>query len=203
MSPRPLAAFPGEKELTIRDLWGVCSRQRSMIFGVVALCLLTAIAYCATATRLYKATSQVQVQKDSADGLGLDNPNGAAQAASDALDANMTLQTQAQVLQSDSLALRVIKENNLEANKDFKPKWNPISWVMGLLSPAGVSDPKNASLDDAPARRTRMLKLFDARLQVKPVPGTRVIEVSYLNPDPKVAAQVVNSLVQGLIEYNF
>ena len=30
-----------------------------------------------------------------------------------------------------------------------------------------------------------------------------MIEISYLNPDPKVAAQVVNSLVQGLMEYNF
>ncbi len=174
-----------------------------VILGATGLCLLAAVAYCATATRLYKATGQVQVQKDSADGLGLDNPNGAAGNASDALDANMTLQTQAQVLQSDSLALQVIKEANLEENKDFKPKWNPISWAMGLVAPAGVKDPANASLDDSPARRTRLLKVFDKRLEVKPVPGTRVIEISYLNPDPKVAAQVVNSLVQGLMEYNF
>jgi polysaccharide biosynthesis transport protein len=203
MSPRALTALPLEKELTIRDIWGVCSRQRVMILGAVGLCVLAAIAYCATATRLYKATGQVQVQKDSADGLGLDNPNGAAANGSDALDANMTLQTQAQVLQSDSLALRVIKADRLEDNKDFQPKWSPINWALGLLAPAGVKDPSNASLDDAPARRTRLLKVFASRLQVKPVPGTRLIEINYLNPDPKVAAQVVNSLVQGLIEYNF
>ena len=172
-----------------------------MILGAVGLCLLAAIAYCATTTRLYKATSQVQVQKDSADGLGLDNTNNGAN--SDALDANITLQTQAQVLQSDSLALQVVKQLNLEENKDFKPKWSPIGWVLGLVAPSGVKDPSNASLDDSPGRRTRVLKVFESRLQVKPVSGTRVIEMSYLNPDPKVAAQVVNSLVQGLIEYNF
>lgn len=203
MSPRPLAAFPVEKDLTIRDLWGVCSRQRLVILGAVGLCLLAAIGYCAVATRLYKATGQVQVQKDSADGLGLDNPNGGAANASDALDANMTLQTQAQVLQSDSLALQVIKKDKLEDNKDFKPKWNPISWAMGLFTPAGVKDPTNASLDDSPVRRGRLLKVFQRRLEVKPIPGTRLIEISYLNPDPKVAAEVVNSLVQGLMEYNF
>jgi polysaccharide biosynthesis transport protein len=202
VSPRMLAAAPIEKELTISDLWGVCSRQRAVILGAVAICFLGAVAYCATTTRLYKATSQVQVQKDSADGLGLENPNGMAP-SSDALDANITLQTQAQVLQSDSLALQVIKQLNLEQNKDFKPKWSPIGWALGLLSPPGVTDPSNASLDDSPARRTRLLKVFEARLQVKPISGTRLIEVSYLNPDPKVAAQVVNSLVQDLIEYNF
>src|SRR5262249_53306953 len=104
MSPRMLAGAPIEKELTISDLWSACSRQRAVILGTVALCFLGAIAYCATATRLYKAISQVQVQKESADGLGLDNSNNGPGAAGDALDANITLQTQAQVLQSDSLA---------------------------------------------------------------------------------------------------
>jgi polysaccharide biosynthesis transport protein len=201
--PRAMTAVPVVKELTVRDLWAVCSRQRLVILSVVGLSLLTATIYCATTTRLYKATSQVQVQKDSADGLGLDNPNGEAANNSDALDASITLQTQAQVLQSDSLALQVIKEDKLEDNKDFKPKWNPVNWALGLLAPAGIPDPANASLDESPARRNRLLKVFASRLTVKPVPGTRLIEISYLNPDSKVAAHVVNSLVQGLIEYNF
>ena len=172
MSPRPLAAFPVEKDLTIRDLWGVCSRQRLVILGrrrfVLAGrdCILRS-----RQRRLYKATGQVQVQKDSADGLGLDNHERRGCESSDALDANMTLQTQAQVLQSDSLALQVIKEDKLEDNKDFKPKWNPISWAMGLFAPAGVTDPANASLDDSPGRRGRLLKVFQRRLEVKPVPA--------------------------------
>jgi polysaccharide biosynthesis transport protein len=201
VSPRVLANAPAEKELTISDLWGVCSRQRALILATVGLCLLGAITYCATTTRLYKATSQVQVQKDSADGLNLSNANAGAD--SDALDANITLQTQAQVLQSDSLALLVIKQLNLEQNSDFKAKWSPIGWALGLVAPSGISDPSNAALEDSPGRRTRLVKKFESRLQVKPVSGTRLIEVSYLNPDPKVAARVVNSLVQGLIEYNF
>src|ERR1700760_1743344 len=96
MSPRMMAAAPAERELTVKDLWDVCSRQRLIILSAMAFCFLAAIAYCATTTRLYKASSQVQVQKDSADGLGLDNNNNGP--AGDALDANITLQTQAQVL---------------------------------------------------------------------------------------------------------
>ena len=203
MSSRMMTPLPVEKELTVKDLWSACSRQRGFILAVMGVCLLVTIAYCATATRLYKATSQVQVQKDSADGLGLANANGGAAGDADALDANITLQTQAEVLQSDSLALRVIKQLNLEQNQDFKSKWSPVSWVLGLVAPSGVKDPSNASLEDSPGRRTHLVKVFEGRLTVKPVSGTRLIEVSYLNPDPKVAANVVNSLVEGLIEYNF
>ncbi len=123
--------------------------------------------------------------------------------AADALSVNIDLQTQANILQSNALALKVIKDLNLEQNKDFKPHFNPIGWVMGLLSPRGVADPANASLDDSPLRRRHVLMVFDANLKVKVTSGTRLLEVDFTNRDPKVAAAVVNHLVQALIDYTF
>ena len=203
ITSRVVTGIPIQKELSLNDLWSILLRRRVILSVCLGVTLLGAIVYCATATRLYKATSQVQVQKETADALGLDNMMGSQDTVSDAIDANLTLQTQAQVLQSDSLALQVIKELNLEKNPDFGHKWNPVGAILGLLSSAGPSDPVNASLDDSPARRTHALKVFKARLDVKPVSGTRLIDISYLNPDPKVAADVANHLVQDLIEYNF
>lgn len=203
ITPRLWTPAPREKELTIKDLWNILSRRKAILLGSVILFVGAAIVYCATSTRLYKATSEVQVQKETADALGLESMIGPAESESDALDASITLQTQAQVLQSDSLALQVIKELNLEQNRDFRPQWNPIGWMLGLLSPSGTPDPVNVTLEDAPARRARVVKAFEAKLDVKPVSGTRLINVSYLNSDPKVAADAVNHLVQGLIDYNF
>ena len=48
-----------------------------------------------------------------------------------------------------------------------------------------------------------MLSVFSQNLTVKAVSGTRLIEVSYLNPDPKLAAAVVNKLTQALVDYSF
>ena len=48
-----------------------------------------------------------------------------------------------------------------------------------------------------------MLKIFHRKLTVKPVAGTRLIDVEYLSPDPQLAAAVVNHLLQGLIEKGF
>ena len=95
---------------------------------------------------------------------------------SDAVDSNITLQTQAQILQSDSLALQVIKELNLEKSPDFRSHFNPIGWVMGLFAPAGIPDPVNVPLEEAPGRRAEVIKIFESRLKVKPVSGTRLID---------------------------
>ena len=45
--------------------------------------------------------------------------------------------------------------------------------------------------------------IFQSRLKIKPVAGTRLIEVSYFNTSPVVAAEVANSVAQGLADYNF
>lgn len=205
LTVRPLAVgSPSNHELTIKDLWGVFLRRKWIVIGTVALFVCAAMTVCSLSTRRYQAKATVQVQKESADALGLENMTGSTEATADALDANIAMQTQAQVLQSDSLALKVVKDLDLQHNPDFASKFNPIGWVLGLLSPsAGPSDPKNAALENQPGQRTHLVSVFQHNLKVMPMAGTRLIEVSYLNSDPRVAAAVVNHLVQGLVDYNF
>ena len=199
-SPAPL--MPTRKEMTVQDLWGIMSRRRKIVLGVLLLTIAVAGALFAMATRLYSASAEIQVQKEAADALSMDTMMG-PESQSDAVDSNITLQTQAQILQSDSLALQVIKELNLEKSPDFRSHFNPIGWVMGLLAPTGTPDPVNVPLEDAPGRRTRVIKIFESRLKVKPVSNTRLIDIEYLSEDPRTAAAVVNKLVEDLTDYNF
>jgi capsular exopolysaccharide synthesis family protein len=193
------------KQLTLKDLWGTFSRRKLIMLTVPVLCVAAAVVVLLLSTKRYEATGQLQVQKEGSDALGLGNMMGGADTPTDALDANITIQTQAQILQSEGLALRVIKDLDLEHNSDFRPhfQFNPIGWVLSFLSPPTKADPKNASLEDSPQRRTRVMTIFEKKLKVKPLPGTRVIEVSYLNPDPVTAAAVVNHLIDGLADFNF
>ena len=98
-----------ERPLTLGDLRHIFRRRRRVIVGCVAICFSIAALVCLMSTRRYQAIGEIQVQKESADTLGLDNMMGGAEGASDALDASITLQTQADLLQSDTLALRVIR----------------------------------------------------------------------------------------------
>ncbi len=192
------------KELTLRDLTVIYRRRRKVIYGVVVGLGLLAAIYCVFCTRRYEATGTIQVQSKSQDGLGLESiAGGSVEGDTDSLAANMDLQTQANILQSDTLALTTIEDLHMEGTEDFKPHWNPIGWALGLLSPSGVADSSNATLENAPQRRRRALAVFSNHLKVKPLPGTRLIEISYLSPDPKLAAAVVNKLTQSLIDYSF
>lgn len=198
-TPAPVAV---RHEMTIQDLWKVLSRRQWIVFGSLLFCIAAGATLFAIATRFYKASAQIQVQKEAADALSMDNMLG-PESQTDAVDSNITLQTQAQILQSDSLALQVVRELNLEKSPDFRSRFNPIGWVMGLVAPAGIPDPKNVPLEEAPGRRSRAVTVFESHLSVKPMSGTRLIDVAYLSTDPRTAAAVVNQLVQDLIEYNF
>ena len=160
-TPAPLLP---RKEMTIRDLGTILSRRRQIVLGVLLFAIgVTAILF-ATSTRLYKGSAVIQVQKESADALSMDTMMG-PESQSDAVDSNITLQTQAQILQSDSLALQVVRELNLENSPDFRNRFNPVGWVLGLLAPAGVPDPVNVPLEDAPGRRAHVIKSFEAHLK--------------------------------------
>ena len=136
----PAPVMPVRKEMTVQDLWGIMSRRRRIVVGILLLTIAVAAALFATSTRLYKPSAEIQVQKESADALSMDTMMG-PESASDAVESNVNLQTQAQILQSDSLALQVVKELNLENSPDFRSHFNPIGWVMGLFAPAGIAGP--------------------------------------------------------------
>ena len=202
ISGTPAPIMPARKEMTVQDLWGILSRRRGIVLGVLLLTIVVAAILFATSTRLYSASAEIQVQKESADALSMDTMMG-AEPPSDSVESNVNLQTQAQILQSDSLALQVIKELNLEGSPDFRSHFSPIGWVIGLFAPAGIPDPRNVPLEEAPARRAGLIKAFEGHLKVSPVSGTRLINIEYLSTSPQTAAAVVNKLVEDLTDYNF
>ncbi|HEY0797053.1 MAG TPA: polysaccharide biosynthesis tyrosine autokinase [Acidisarcina sp.] len=193
-----------DKDPTLRDLVRVFGRRKKVFFEILGGTVALAILLCIFSTRRYQASGMIQLQKASSDGLGLDSMiSGASGGASDALSLNIDIQTQSSILQSDPLALKVIEQVKLESNNDFKPHFHLLGWLAGLMSPAGANDEPGASLENSPRRSERLLAVFDKNLKVRAVAGTRLIEVEYSNPDPKVAAAVVNSLIEQLIEFTF
>jgi len=189
-------------ELTIRGLLLILRRRRSIIFKVMSACLLAGIIACIFVKPRYKAVGEIEIRKSATDGLGLEHLTNPLQVEpSDALDADITLQTQATILQSTSLALKVIGDLNLEKTEDFKPTFSPVGWVLGLVTPSGPVDKSNTDLEGAPHRRDHAVKVFQKRLRIKTQPGTRLIDIQYRSSDPKIAAAVVNDAAKSLVDY--
>jgi succinoglycan biosynthesis transport protein ExoP len=180
---------PPAHEFSLRDIWKIIRRRQRMMGYVVLASLLLGAVYCALTPKLYRADAQLEILKQDA-AAGLSNPEQAsATAAADALDFNLALQTHVDVLQSRELSLRVIRELGLDSEPGYRP--------------SGDQSEASKPLDQAPVRLAYALRVFAQRLNVHGVSGTRLLSVSFADPSPDRAAQVVNQLLADFIDHNF
>ena len=78
-----------------------------------------------------------RLRKQSSDELGLGGMKGDEGGFPTLWRRISQLQTQANILQSDTLALKVIQNLGLEHTADFEPTFNPFGWLLDLISPTG------------------------------------------------------------------
>lgn len=197
-------------EWTLADLIHVLLRRRAWILASLALCSAAALLSWIAATPLCRATAIIEVQKQSRGAFGLDNTTAdtPTTALSDSFDDNLTLQTEIGILQSDAVALDVIRRAGLESTPDyFAPRHSRFPRVASLSHHVFFwqksLEPLSIPLEDAPNRRYVALQIFAKRAKIAPAAGTRLIRISYSDPDPQRAAAVVNALVQSLGETTF
>jgi succinoglycan biosynthesis transport protein ExoP len=126
-----------------RVLFQICQRRKSLIFTTAIFVFLMSVCLCGFSASTYTATNIIQ----------LENPSTG------------DLRAQADALQSEALALKVIGDLNLQ---------------RGQIPLGG---------------QRRVVNAFLAHLKLQVIPGTRQLEVDYTDGDPRLAAAIVNHLV--------
>ncbi len=161
---------------------------------VVIICLVTIFSVVAIATLkttpVYEAGGTIAINKPDTT-LNFQN---SATFSLDYFDPT-ELDTEVKILQSDLLAMQVIRELNLDRRPEFAGQAPP--------SPSPSLDLTPDPLQSDPARASSMVGGFKGGLRVSLSPNTRIIEVHYRSPDPQMAANVVNTLMQTYVENNF
>ncbi len=196
----PLPVFE-RRPSRIRSFFAILSRRRLVILRTTVVMVAIAALVCVLITRRYTTSAEIQIQPPQASNLAGDAATSSANTADPNAGAT-NLQTQATVLTSPAMAMRVINDLHLEDAAAFKPHFTLSGWLTSLGSPPPPPDAPGATLETSPRRRDRMLKQFDDGLDVKIVPGTRVIQIAYSSSDPNLAAQIVNHLVDSLQQYS-
>jgi capsular exopolysaccharide synthesis family protein len=131
---------------------------------------------------VYEAAARVEIDKESQNMTPFQDSN----AYGEFEDSENYLETQAKILQSETLALMTIKSLDLARYPEF-----------------GGSAKTITIHDGAIARRPAILGAFLGRLTVKRVPTSRLIQVQFEAEDPQLAAAVVNAHLQNFVEQNF
>src|SRR5580658_5919182 len=160
----------------------------------VLACLFTIFSVVAIAslkmTPVYEASGSIEINKPDS---GLVNFNNSPTFNVDYYDPT-ELETEVKILQSDLLALQVVKELALDRRPEFGGN-NPSMPSALDLAP----DPLQA---DA-SRTSALLSSFRGNLKVALTPNTHIIKVSFRNPDKDLTAHVVNTLMSTYTENNF
>ncbi|HEV2397042.1 MAG TPA: polysaccharide biosynthesis tyrosine autokinase [Candidatus Sulfotelmatobacter sp.] len=161
---------------------------------IVVACLITIFSVVAIAslktTPVYEAGGTIAINKPDTT-LNFQNSTTFSLDYFDPTE----LDTEVKILQSDLLAMQVIRELNLDRRTEISGQAPPPPSSSLDLSP----DP----LQTDPARASAMIGGFKGNLRVTLSPNTRIIEVHYRSPDPQMAANVVNTLMQTYVENNF
>lgn len=213
-----------EGSAKIFEYWNVIRKRLWLIVGLVVLVTTLTAIYVARQPNVYEARARVQVDLEQGNPqlqvsdrpTLLPNPDPAY------------FNTQLQLLTSDSLLRRVVKEMNLETNKEFQEErnrqqastWRAILRSIGLAREetkktrdleevlAGMNLATAEEINEA-VRLAPFVEILKKNLRVDPVrvsqatfKDTRLIEISFQHTNPELAALIVNGIAEVFVKQN-
>lgn len=194
-------------EVNLREYWDLLSARRRVVFGtLVAVVLLTFGANLAMPS-WYLGETTLQIESDVPKVLDF-NDLLQVDATTDAF-----YQTQYRLIESRSLAARVIESEGLLDNPEFMGRdgssvvMDGIRWVVStpgraLRALRGGSAPDGDAVGTAPSVPAPAIDAFRSRLSVEPVRNTRLVRITWGSADPELSARITNAVAREYIDMN-
>jgi capsular exopolysaccharide synthesis family protein len=199
--------------------WRIIRKRFWLVIGIAVLMTTLAAIYMARKPNIYQAHATVQVDLEQANPDLVTTDRRAPIASQDPSYFN----TQLQLLTSESLLRRVVKELSLDSSKEFQKvkaeestsAWRSLLKAVGLASDdaklkekgveeVSVSPSSQLASSEEIAEAIRLAPYVDMvrkNLSVEPIretrttnKDTRLIEISYRHTDPQLAAFIVNGI---------
>jgi succinoglycan biosynthesis transport protein ExoP len=159
------------------------------VFAGVVFVAVTIVALSMKST--YSPTARVEVDPPEAQVFSMKDIMNSGGGVNDHEE---YLQTQLQILQSDELALDVVRTLRLDSLPEFVGK-------------RALEDAANSPTQAAGTEMTKLesiaLESVHKRLSATVIPDSRLIEVSFTSHDPWLAANVLNGLLGIFIDNNY
>lgn len=215
-----------EEGFQLLDYWRAVRKRIWLVVGIAVLVTTLAAIYVARKPDVFSAMAQVRVD------LEQTNPELQTDRQRPVITSDPSyFNTQLQLLNSDALLRRVIKEHNLDTNPEFQRLKNEgsTSAVRSMLKAVGLArdeskrdqragDPAASTANstlvsaDEIAEAVRLapyVEIIKKNLSIEPVresratvKDTRLIDVAFSSNDPELAAFVANGICETFTNYN-
>ena len=165
-------------EALVAEVQRMFRRHFWLIAACTVACLLLAGCYLLVKAPQFEAVAQIEVRPAGSNSLGLDEM--AAKLFSPA-EANTELQSAVQVLQSNTIALEVMRQLHMDQRGDFAGRWRQDEPMAAESLPPDVRD--------------RLLQRFRKGLGISVVPKTDIVTVRFRSRNAELSAAVVNAVI--------
>ena len=158
--------------------WHVVLKRRWTIFGVaVALTALVTIASYGMKP-VYRATARLEIEPETPLLQSLTDVYQRAEVD------DPFIQTQMQVLKGQTVAWQTIEK-------------------LGIMPQLGMMQPDQLTPQQMDRHKLPLIEAFEKNLKIELLPKTRILSVGYDSPDPQLSAQVVSTLTNIYLDYNY
>lgn len=205
-----------EQEVHLRDYWRTILKHRWTVLTFFAIIVTIATIYTFSITPTYRAIATVKIDRERPQILSFQEIGSAGHTTYDP----EFMGTQQKLLQSRSLAKRVIEAVNLsgqpilmshESSDATAPNYLSIAWLTNFFS-RGSSKPPKAT-EPAPLSesgtglteeqaRSRKIDTLLRMLTVEPIRTSSLVKISFTTPSPQHSALLANAWAKGFIDHS-
>ncbi len=168
-------------DTTLSEALITLRKRRWVLLVAVGIGLAYGIFTAQFQPKNYEAYGRIQVRSGSSNEYRVSAVQGYGG------DSASKMMTEIEILKSDTLMLKVAREMDLANNADF----------LDLKTP-----PPHVSLDD-PEVRQNTVRHLQTVLHIAFVPKTDIIRISYSSPNPKLSADIVNTVISAYIQRSY
>ena len=185
------ASYAAPDEVDASAIWSAIRRGKMRLIVTTLAAGLATFAILSLLTPKFLSEARILIEPDKS---SLTRP--LSERASQPLRIDKeTVISQVEVLRSRDLHAAVAERLDLAGRPEFNAaKRQGVG--SRLLSLIGIG-----AVDRRLSERERVLKVFEKGLAVYPVTNSRVITVAFSSPDPKLAADVANTLADTYIDW--
>lgn len=208
-NPDPYGAFvgygsadaPSDFGIDLLEYWRTIYKRRWLILSIVSAIVAIGLVRTLMQTPLYMSTARIQIDYQSAKVV----EGGNVTANESGYDYDF-LKTQYELIQSRAMAERVASALQLGRDTDFlKPHGTSLLGLfsgLGSASSESEAGSENKGASSSASNDADAASIVLGNVQVRPVPGSRLVDVSYSDTDPARAQRIANAYADAFIASN-
>ncbi len=174
--------------------WQSVLRHKIAIGAIIAVCVAFGIIVTLLMTPYFTSTARIEISREQDKVTNVEGVTG-----SDGAGQNLEFyQTQYSLLESRSLAERVVRARNLASKDDFFQAFGVDPDNSGILNAA----PKSQTAKQRNERLKLATDILQDNVSISPIRGSSLVDVNFESPSATLSAQIANAWIEQFIASN-